>query len=332
MRIALFLATVAWYLCARVLAESAANGLAVRVDLSDLQPLFRAVFLLFLVVLGLAVLRKLDRKYTPLSIVVGLPKRKTSAEEWGVGASIGWGLSIASVLPMVLTRSLNMQVLTTPRAFLLLGLSIMALAAITLAQALALYGFGFQRLIEATGAVRATLVMMALVGVSTLFTPTPYGTPDGARLLVAMTATVLLCLCWIRTHGLWLLWGLHFAWAASASLLFGLPISPDVPYNSVIDTTIKTLAAGRIWLTGGSYGPTAAGFSVLLLLIAIPVLVRVTSDYAWEYTRPPIIPAGYEVEIPPPAAHTAMEQTAAPPPKPSLVQILPAPPGDGGQE
>ena len=328
MRFALFVASVAWYACARVLSESAASGFAARTDLIEVQPLLRAVFLLFLVLLGLAVLRKLDRRYTPLSIVIGLPKRRTSAEEWGVGAAVGWGIAVASVLPLVFMRSLNIQVWTGPRAFMLLGVSVFALAATTLANALALYGFGLQRLIEATGPVRATLVMMALVGASTVSNPAPMDAPNGVRLMVALLATVLLCICWIRTQGVWLLWGLYFAWAASTALLFGLPISSDAPYNSVIDGR----ASGPVWLTGGSYGPTAAAYSILLLLVAITVVVRVTSDYAWDYTRPPIIPAGYEVDVPPPAAHTAMEQTPAPPPPPQLVQIVPAPPADPGAE
>jgi hypothetical protein len=59
------------------------------------------------------------------------------------------------------------------------------------------------------------------------------------------------------------------------------------------------------------------------------VLVRVTDDYAWSYTHPPIIPAGYDVTIAPPAAHVAMEQAAGaeqPINPASLVQILPAAP------
>jgi hypothetical protein len=55
----------------------------------------------------------------------------------------------------------------------------------------------------------------------------------------------------------------------------------------------------------------------------------VTSDWAWSYTHPPIIPAGYDVTVAPPAAHVAMEQAAAnagPVNPGSLVQILPATP------
>jgi hypothetical protein len=223
---------------------------------------------------------------------------------------------------MALARVLNVQTWTSPRAFYLLGLSLVTLAILTLAHTLAVYGYGFQRLIDATGPVRATLILVAGAAVVHALEPVPYGTPQGTRILVDILITVLFCLCWHRTHGLWLLWGLHFAWAASTGVLFGLPLGGDVSFASVIDTR----AVGPIWLTGGYFGPAAAALSILFVLAAIPVLVRVTDDYAWKYTHPPIIPGGYDVTLPPPAAHVAMEEAAQPVNPASLVQILPAAP------
>jgi hypothetical protein len=101
--------------------------------------------------------------------------------------------------------------------------------------------------------------------------------------------------------------------------LFGLPLAGDNSFGSVVDMR----AFGPAWLTGGSYGPAAAAFSILVLIAAIPVLVRVTDDYAWEYTRPAIVSGGYDVTIAPPAAHIAMENAAQASP-PALVQIQPA--------
>lgn len=323
-----------WYLCARILADSASIGLAQRFDLGDFQPLMQALFLLFLVVCGFALLRVIERRKAPLSLTLGLPRRGTARTEWATGAAIGWGLAIASVVPMMLTRSLNVHLWTVPRAFELLGIGLATLAVATLAHALAVFGYGFQRLIEATGPVRAALILAGLAALEVGLTPAFYETPGGTRLLVTLLATTLLCLCWFRTHGLWMLWGLHFAWAASTGVLFGLPLGGDTSFASVVDTR----TAGPLWITGGDYGPMAAFFSVLLLIAAIPILVRVTSDYAWKYTHPPIIPAGYDVTIAPPAAHVAMEQAAAAQPAnpASLVQILPAapsgPPASGTAE
>jgi hypothetical protein len=324
---ALFLTALVWYLCARMLAESSSAGLAGRFDLGDFQPLMDALALLFLVICGFALLRAIERRRAPLRLTLGLPRRATSRAEWATGAAIGWGIAVVSVIPMVLTRSLNVHFWTAPRAFELLGLSVITLAVATLAHTIGVFGYGFQRLIEATGPVRATLILAGLAAVRAALVPTPFGTPDGTRVLLAMVAVVLLCLCWFRTHGVWLLWGLHFALAASVGVLFGLPLGGDTSFASVVDTR----AGGPVWLTGGDFGPAAAIVSVLLLIAAIPILVRVTGDWAWNYTHPPLIPAGYDVTIAPPAAHVAMEQAAmeAQPVNPaSLVQILPATPRD----
>jgi membrane protease YdiL (CAAX protease family) len=327
LQFALFLTAVVWYLCARVLSESAARGIAVRFDLGDEQTLVGALLVLFLVVCGFALLRAIERRKAPLRLTLGLPKRSTSREEWATGAMIGWGVAVACVLPMALGRTLNVELWLAPRAYWMLGLSLVTLAAATLAHTLGVYGYGFQRLIEATGPVRATLILVATVAGGHAALSAPYGTPQGTRILVDILTTLLFCLCWQRTHGLWLLWGLHFAWAASTGVLFGLPLGGDVSFSSVIDTR----AIGPVWLTGGSFGPAAAALSILVVLAAIPILVRLTDDYAWNYTHPPIIPGGYDVTIAPPAAHVAMEQSAldAGPVNPaSLVQILPATPQD----
>jgi hypothetical protein len=325
LQFAVFVAAMLWYLCARVVAESAASGIAVRFDLGDEEPLLAAIFLLFLLVCGFAVLRLIERRRAPLRLTLGLPRRRTACTEWATGAAIGWGLAALSILPLALMRRLNVELWTAPRAFELLALSIATLAVMTLAHTLAIFGYGFQRLIEATSPVRATLILLVLVAIHAAFLRTPYGTPDGVRILVEMLSALLLCLCWFRTHGLWLGWGIHFAWAASTGILFGLPLAGDVSFASVIDTRVS----GPLWLTGGIFGSTAAAFTVLLLLAAIPILIRVTSDYAWEYTHARIIPAGYDVTIAPPAAHVAMEQSAlaAQPINPAtLVQILPSTP------
>jgi membrane protease YdiL (CAAX protease family) len=319
---ALFVAAILWYLCARAIAASVALVLDLRFDLGAARPLVEASLLLVMLICGLALLRVIEQRRAPLRLTLGLPRRATSRAEWATGAAIGWGLAVASVLPMALARALNVQIWTAPRAFMLLGLGLLTLAIATLAHALAIYGYGFQRLIDATGPVRATMVLMLLTAIHAAYTPTAYGTPDATRILVAMLAALLLSLCWLRTHGLWLLWGVHFAWAAAIAILFGLPLGGDNSFGSIVDTRI----AGPVWLTGGEYGPQAALLSVFLLLAAIPVLVRATDEYAWKYTHPPLIPGGYDVTLAPPAAHIAMEQAGESVQTASLVQILPSTP------
>jgi hypothetical protein len=280
LQLALFAAAILWYFYAQALSADAASILELRFDLGAALPLVQAILLLFFLVCGLVLLCSIEHRRAPLRLTLGLPRRATSRAEWATGAAIGWGLAVAAVLPMAIARTLNVQLWTAPHAFTLLGLSLLTLGVATLAHALAIYGYGFQRLIEATGAARATLILVALTTVHAAYTATPYGTPDGTRILVAMLMTLLLSLCWLRTHGLWLMWGLSFAWTASIAVLFGLPLSGDNSFSSIVDAR----AYGPAWLTGGEYGPAAALLSILFLLAAIPILVRASSDYAWSYT------------------------------------------------
>jgi hypothetical protein len=226
---------------------------------------------------------------------------------------------------MAAAGTLHIQFWTQPRAFALLLLNLFTLAVAALAEEVAFRGYTFRRLIEAIGPVAATIVMSLLFGLGHVLNPGA----TWASTLVTILAGVLLSVAWLRTHGLWLGWGLHFAWNASMGILFGLPVSGINDFASIV----QTRAFGRLWLTGGDYGPEGAGFTVIVLMLGIAVLVRLTRDYAWHYTYVPIVAAGYPMEAAPPAAHVAMEQQAQqaqqtqqarPPAAASLVQILPA--------
>ena len=149
----LFLAAIFWYFCAQALATDAASIIEFRFDLGSALPLVQAILLLFFLVCGLALLRAIEGRRAPLRLTLGLPRRATWRTEWAIGTAIGWGLAVAVVLPMALARALYVQLWTAPRAFMLLGGGLLTLALATLAHALAIYGYGFQRLIDATGPV-----------------------------------------------------------------------------------------------------------------------------------------------------------------------------------
>jgi membrane protease YdiL (CAAX protease family) len=206
---------------------------------------------------------------------------------------------------------------TDPRSFLLVITNLLTLLVAALAEEVAFRGYPFRSLIRAIGPVTATILMAILFGLVHILNPNA----TGIGLLIAMLAGVILSIAWLRTHGLWLGWGLHFAWNASMGILFGLPVSGLTDFSTVIQTD----AYGRRWLTGGDYGPEAAFFTIFACLASIIVLVFLTREYAWNYTHLPIVAAGYPLDVPPPAAHAAMEQEAQARPA-SLVQILPTTP------
>ncbi len=221
-----------------------------------------------------------------------------------------------AVLPMALAGKLHLQFWFMPRAWMLLVVNLATLAAAALAEEVAFRGYPFRRLIEAAGPTTATILFSLFFGLLHMMNPEA----TWASTLTTILAGVLLSVAWLRTHGLWLGWGLHFAWNASMGVLFGLPVSGLTRFSSVVETT----ASGPAWLTGRFYGPEGSAVAIVVILIGLIVLVRLTSDYAWNYTRPPLIAAGYAVDVAPPAAHVAMEEQQ--PKEPSLVQILPTTP------
>jgi hypothetical protein len=324
LQFALFITSAAWFLAADTVAVRAARGISVRFGLEASRPLLTSCFLLFLLAVGFSILQTIANRRSSLREVLGLPKRPTSGREWQLGVAIGWGLIVLAVLPMALAGTLDIYFWTQPRAFGLLFLNLISLALAALVEEVAFRGYAYRRLIDAVGPVTATIALALLFGFAHIFNPGATWTST----LVTMLAGLLLSIAWLRTHGLWLGWGLHFAWNASMGILFGLPISGIGDFASVVQT--RTI--GRLWLTGGDYGPEGAAFTVIVLLIGIAILVRATRDYAWNFTYVPIVPAGYPMEPAPPPAHAAMEQMAQrtqqsqPPAGVSLVQILPATP------
>lgn len=321
LQFSLFLLSAVWLFVSQSLAGRAALGLSVRFNLSDERNLLTVIFLLFLLAIGFSFLQMIAHRDSSLRAALGLPQRATAAREWSTGAAIGWGLVVFAVLPMALAGTLHVEFWTAPRAFWLALLNLATLAVAALAEEVAFRGYPFRRLIELIGPVKATILMSIFFGALHMFNPAA----TWISVLITMFAGILLSIAWLRTHGLWLSWGLHFGWNASMGILFGLPVSGIVDFSSVV----QTHAVGRRWLTGGNYGPEGAFFTIIVLAIGVVVLVRVTRDYEWEYTHRPIIAGGYPVDVAPPAAHTAMEQEAKPP---ALVQILPVEPPTRSRE
>jgi membrane protease YdiL (CAAX protease family) len=320
LQIALFCVALVYSLLAEIVASYAARGLAMRFATPNALLLLQEAAFLFLLWIGFSALERMTPDEEMPGGVLGLPRRRTAPEEWSRGAAIGWGAVVLLVLPMLLGRSLFTSFSWTANAWRLVVLNLATLAVGALAEEVATRGYPFQRLIKAIGPAWATVLLSFIFGLLHI------GNPNATWLstLATVLAGILLSLAWLRTHALWLGWGFHFAWNASIAVLFGLPLSGLTDFSSVV----QTMALRPLWLTGGAYGPERSLLVFPVLLIAIAVLVRLSRDYAWNYTHPVIVGRAYEVVVPPPAAHAAMESEAQPQP---LVQILPTTPRGSGE-
>lgn len=314
---------VLWLLAAHAVAYRAAEGIAARLGWSAVgEDLLVNLFLLFLLLVGFTVLNWIGTRQGSVRLANALPKRATAGEEWSRGAVIGWAAALAAIVPMVIFGALHPQFSWAGQAWEGAVISVISLLLAALASEVAFRGFLLRRLIDATGPATATILLSliyALIG-----SLGPNGT--SFSFVVTIVAGVLFSMAYLRTHALWLGWGMHFAWAAATAVVFGLPVAGVASYSSIVQTD----TSGPAWLTGGVYGPDGALFTVIVFFIAMAVVYRATRNYAWSYTHPEIVAAGYPMDVPPPPAHTAMEQAAAAN-APALVQIAPAPGGNGSE-
>jgi uncharacterized protein len=323
LHLALFVTGVLWLLAAHAVAFRAAEGIAGRFGWSAAgQELLVNLFLLFLLLLGFTTLNWIGTRQGSVRAANALPKRATAREEWLRGAGIGWAAALIAVVPMVIAGALHPQFSWAAPAWGAAGVSIFSLVLAALATEVAFRGFLFQRLIDATGPTTATILLSGIYALVVSLG----ANATGLSFVVAVVAGVLFSMAYLRTHALWLGWGMHFAWAAVTALVFGLPVAGVASYSSLVQTDTD----GPAWLTGGVYGPEGALFTAIVFCVAMVVVYRATRNYAWNYTHPPIVPGGYPMDVPPPSAHTAMEEAAAARPA-TLVQIAPAPSSNGSE-
>jgi uncharacterized protein len=301
-----------YFYFAQSISVRAANGLAS----GAWVPFIERSILLFLLVLGYAAMgRAFNRQRQPIRDM-GLVFRSGWRREFGLGAALGWGMLVASILPMVLTGGLIITFWLVPRQFGILVIDLLLLAVASLAEEVAFRGYPFQRLIEAMGPTLATIVSSFVFAVLHIFN---LGA-NRASFVITVFCSWLLSVAYLRTRALWVCWGWHFAWNASMCLVFGLPVSGITEFSPVIQSN----TVGPTWMTGGDYGPEASVVTAVVLLIGIFMVYRTTRGYAYLYTQPVILPAGIPVDLDAMSRSLAPHHPVAPQPAPAgstLVQI-----------
>jgi membrane protease YdiL (CAAX protease family) len=317
MELALFLAAMVWAATAKAVSGRAAAGIAGRLGLTYAQTLLESLFLLFLLMIGYQALDWTVRRAGSSGRVMMLPRRTTSSREWGTGFALGWGMCLAAVVPVLLMGDFHARLNRGGGVAPGIATAVCTLLVLTLAEEVLFRGYPFQRLTEAIGPGWATTGMSVLFGVVLVSLNPPVNLAlafvDGALF------GLVLAVAYRRTHALWLGWGLHFGYRVVMAVVLGLPVAGRNDFGSLMDGN----ASGSLWLGGGFYGLDSTVWVAVVMLLGLAGLYRLTRDWAWAYTLPVIVPGGYEVVVAPPAAHVAMEKTAAPPP---LVQILPSTP------
>ena len=307
-----FIAAVIFYFLVRSLARHSAFTLANETWLPLAE---QAMLLLFLLVGFAAFGRLFDRQRNPIS-EQGLPLRPGWPSEAGLGMAVGWGAAIACVLPLTLFGGIAIVLSTQRSAWGWFFADAVFFAVTAMVEEVAFRGYGFQRFLQVVGPVGATLGYAAFyAGLLALL-------PGSSKVSIAVSVTfsLLLSTAYLRTRALWLSWGLNFAWKASRALIFGLALGGVSSHSSVVEGD----PMGPFWITGGGYGLDGSWITFFVLLVAIPVVYRVTRDLDFRYNAPVIVPACVAVDLDA-AARRQHEAAMGPaePISPSLVQILP---------
>lgn len=308
MQLALCVTGLLWMFAARAVAERIAQLIASRLNLPAVEGLLQEFLLVALLLAGFAALGWLGTRHGSLRDSNALPSRTTTRQEWSRGFALGWGMVLFALLPVVLFRGIGPSWQFSAARLGQTLVSILTLALATLATELAFRGFLYQRLTAATGIVSSTFLMSLLYA----FFGTSRPNATAFTFVVTFLFGLFYAIAWQRTHALWLGWGAHFAWAVIAGVVFGLPVGGYDTFATLVQSTVS----GYGFLSGGAYGLEGSLFAALAICLGLPVLYRMTRDYAWHYTLPEIVSGGYPMDVAPPKAHTDMEAKAAP-----LVQI-----------
>ena len=303
-----------YFYLAQSISLHAANGLSTGVWV----PLVERGVLLFLLVAGYAAMARIfNRQREPIR-GMGLVFRSGWQREFGLGAALGWGMLVASILPVVLSGGLIITFWAIPRQFGILFIDLLVLAVASLAEEVAFRGYPFQRLIDAIGPTLATIVFSLVFAALHMFNPAA----NRASFMVTVFSSWLLSVAYLRTKALWVSWGWHFAWNASMCLLFGLPVSGITQFSPIIQSD----TVGPVWMTGSDYGPEGSVVTAVVILIGIFVVIRTTRGLAYLHAQPVIVAAGIPIDLDAMSSSLAPHHPVASQPAPAgsaLVQIEP---------
>ncbi len=309
----LLVALVYAWLATTIAAHGAAGLVGDRWD-----PFVQSAMLVFLLLIGFAGFGiTFDKQKKPVA-EQGLPLRLGWKREAGLGLAFGWSMALVAVLPMVFIGGIVIRLHLGAWDWLMLAAEVAFFALATLAEEIIFRGYAFQKLAKAAGGFNAALVFAAIYAITQAHVP-------GANLLstsVSYIFSLLLAAAYLRSRALWVSWGINFGWKASRALLFGLTIAGVNQHSPVVIGD----PVGPFWLTGGGFGLDASWTALIIVIVALPILFRLTRDLNFEYNAPVIEPGGIPVELGGAIQkqHDAAMGTTEPAPPP-LVQIIPLP-------
>ncbi|KRD79785.1 hypothetical protein ASE43_02480 [Lysobacter sp. Root983] len=204
----------------------------------------------------------------PLSSI-GFVLNARWARELGVGSLLGLTTAVLAVAMIWAVGGVRLE-LDPARSFGLLAYGLYIFLFVALFEETLFRGFVFQRLIAGAG------VWVAQLALGLLFASSHWGNPDmqGGTLVWAtielFLGAVLLGLAYLRTRSLAMPVGIHLGWNWAQGYLLGF----DVSGFAHAGWFHPQLLDRPQWVTGGSFGPEASIFAVVVDVLLIVLLWR----------------------------------------------------------
>jgi uncharacterized protein len=204
------------------------------------------------------------RKYAQF----GLPARFAFGKNFWVGALAGFVSASTALLGIMLMHGFRITGLNLHGASLLTSTAAWSVAFIVvgLAEEFTFRGYLQYQLTAFMGFWPSAFVLSLLFAVA--HTSNKGETRLG--LLSVMLFGLLFCLILRRTGNLWLAVGLHAGWDWGQTFFYGVPDSGLAAAHNLFNSVL----AGPAWLTGGSVGPEASVFTLIILVVAATLISR----------------------------------------------------------
>jgi hypothetical protein len=188
------------------------------------------------------------------------------ARHFGAGLALGL-LSGAACVLVPLVAGVTSLTLSSAAASTLAWqgvLQLFTLGPAGLGEEVMMRGLGFQAFRRRFGDGPAVLASGLLFGWMHL------GNPEGTWISSAIIALVGIwfALVTARTGSLWVAAGLHVSWNWAEGYLFGQPVSGHPPSGALFTGGYPEVPG--FW-SGGAFGPEAAGWTVVVIVVAIAV-------------------------------------------------------------
>jgi membrane protease YdiL (CAAX protease family) len=151
-----------------------------------------------------------------------------------------------------------------------LAIGAWSFAGVALFEELLFRGFVFQRLVDGAGPLIAQVSMAILFAVAHWDNPGMEGATQAWATLDTALGAILLGLAFLRTGSLALPIGIHFGWNWMQGSVLGF----DVSGIGQAGWLSPELLDKPQWLSGGTFGPEASVFAVLVDIVSIALLWR----------------------------------------------------------